>query len=185
MQDAALALFAENGYEDTTVSQIAERAGLNRATFFRHFADKREVLFGGEEVLSTVFREAISGASADADLFECIEAALTAADTVMTPAERPRAAERRRIAAANVDVRERGLLKSARVAASITSALSERGMDDLTARLGAEMLILAFANALREWSDAQHPQAFSTYAGSASDDLRARVRALTAAPASE
>ena len=57
----------ENGYEETTVAQIADRAGLNRATFFRHFADKREVLFGGEDVLAGLFADAIRAASPDAD----------------------------------------------------------------------------------------------------------------------
>ncbi len=62
LETAALDLFAENGYEETTVAQIADRAALNRATFFRHFADKREVLFGGEDVLAGLFADAIRAA---------------------------------------------------------------------------------------------------------------------------
>src|SRR6202050_5792836 len=78
LETAALDLVAENGYEETTVAQIAERAGMNRATFFRHFADKREVLFGGEDVLAGLFGDAIRAAPQGATLHACLRAALAA-----------------------------------------------------------------------------------------------------------
>ncbi len=170
----------QNGYEETTVAQIADRAGLNRATFFRHFADKREVLFGGEDVLGDTFAEAIRAAPAAASVAECLSAALEAAGTVMTPAQRHRAAQRRRIAGANAEVQERGLLKSARVVASVVAALRERGADELTARFGAEMMLLAFASALRDWSEAEADAPFASYAASAFAALQARARVLAA-----
>ena len=74
LEDAALDLFVENGYEETTVAQIADRAGMNRATFFRHFADKREVLFGGEDVLTGLFAD---GIRADPDAWDRHSAELT------------------------------------------------------------------------------------------------------------
>ncbi|HEY2670057.1 MAG TPA: helix-turn-helix domain-containing protein, partial [Rugosimonospora sp.] len=83
LETAALDLFTENGYEETTVAQIADRAGLNRATFFRHFADKREVLFGGEDVLAGLFTDAIRAASPDATPTECLQAAFAAAGVVL------------------------------------------------------------------------------------------------------
>src|SRR5664280_2116263 len=79
LETAALDLFVENGYEETTVAQIADRAGLNRATFFRHFSDKREVLFGGEDMLAGLFADAIRAASPDATLTEYLRAAFAAA----------------------------------------------------------------------------------------------------------
>src|ERR1700677_1957801 len=85
LETAALDLFAENGYEKTTVAQIADRAGMNRATFFRHFADKREVLFGGEDVLAGLFADAIGAAPPAATLTECLQAALAAAGGAMNP----------------------------------------------------------------------------------------------------
>src|ERR1700739_2289081 len=88
LETAALDLFVENGYEETTVAQIADRAGLNRATFFRHFADKREVLFGGEDVLGGLFSDAIRDAAPDATPTECLRPASTAADAEMTPPQR-------------------------------------------------------------------------------------------------
>src|SRR3984885_8297050 len=99
LETAALGLFVENGYEETTVAQIADRAGMNRATFFRHFADKREVLFGGEDVLAGLFADAIRAAPAEAALIECLRAALAAAGVAMTPRLRSAAARRRLVVA--------------------------------------------------------------------------------------
>ena len=110
LETAALDLFVENGYDETTVAQIADRAGLNRATFFRHFAEKREVLFGGEEVLAGLFGDAIRGTSPDATLTECLQAALAAAGAAMTPQQRAKAAQRVLVVAANSEVQEVGLL---------------------------------------------------------------------------
>jgi AcrR family transcriptional regulator len=152
LQEAALELFATQGYESTTAAQIAERAGLNRATFFRHFADKREILFGGEDELPTLLSNAIRAAPPDADLPACLLAALRAADAQLTPEQRPLVVQRRRIADESAEVQERGLLKLARTTASVAAALGDRGVDELTARLGAEVLILAFGAGLRAWA---------------------------------
>ncbi len=130
LETAALELFVEEGYEETTVAQIADRAGLNRATFFRHFAEKREVLFGGEDVLAGLFTDAIRAASPDATLTECLQVAFAAAEVAMTPQQRAKAAQRVLVVAANSELQERGLLKHARIAGSINAALRERGVDD-------------------------------------------------------
>src|ERR1700759_4373255 len=130
-ETAALDLFAENGYEETTIAQIADRAALNRATFFRHCADKREVLFGGEDVLAGLFADGIRAAAPDATLTECLQAAFVAAGGAMTPRQRAKAAQRVRVLAANSEVQERGLLKHARIARSISAALRMRCADEL------------------------------------------------------
>jgi AcrR family transcriptional regulator len=178
LETAALDLFVENGYEETTVAQIADRAGLNRATFFRHFADKREVLFGGEDVLSGLFADAIRAASPDATLIECLQAALAAAEVVMTPHRRVTAARRVLAVAANSELQERGLLKHARIANSITAALRERGADELTARLVAEVGMLAFSVALGHWMKANDDEPFPPFAAAALSDLQARAAEL-------
>ena len=90
LEAAALDLFAENGYEETTVAQIADRAGLNRATFFRHFADKREVLFGGEDMLAGLFADAIRAAAPEATIIERLQAAFAAAEVATTRGSGPR-----------------------------------------------------------------------------------------------
>jgi AcrR family transcriptional regulator len=178
LETAALDLFVENGYEETTVAQIADRAGLNRATFFRHFADKREVLFGGEDVLAGLFAEAINAAPVGATLTECLQAALAAAGAVMTPQQRAKAAKRVQILTANTELQERGLLKHARIARSICAALRMRGADELTARLGAEVAMLAFSIAVERWMESGNDQPFPLRAAAALSDLRVRVAEL-------
>jgi AcrR family transcriptional regulator len=180
LEAAALDLFVENGYEETTVAQIADRAGLNRATFFRHFADKREVLFGGEDVLSGLFAGAIRAAAPDAALIECLQAALAAAGAVMTPRQRAKAAQRVLVAAANTEVQERGLLKHARIARSVGAALRERGADELTARLGAEVGMLAFTIAVERWMKADNDEPFAPFAAAALGDLQTRAAEIDA-----
>src|SRR5215475_15901747 len=78
LERAALDLFAEQGYDATTVAGIADRAGLTKSTFFRHFADKREVLFGGQDMLVSAFSDAIRAAPSSATTIECIAGALAA-----------------------------------------------------------------------------------------------------------
>ncbi|MEA5360847.1 helix-turn-helix domain-containing protein [Amycolatopsis sp., V23-08] len=178
LEAAALDLFAENGYEETTVAQIADRAGLNRATFFRHFADKREVLFGGEDVLAGLFADGIRAASPDAALIECLQAAFVAAGVEMTPQQRAKAAVRVRVVRANTEVQERGLLKHTRIAGSITAALRDRGADELTARLGAEVALLAFSVAVERWLGSGDDEPFPVHAAGALKDLQSRVAEL-------
>ena len=181
LENAALDLFVENGYEETTVAQIADRAGMNRATFFRHFADKREVLFGGEDVLAGLFAGAIRTAPPAATLTECLQAALAAAAVAMTPQLRAAAARRRLVVAANSELQERGLLKHARITTSIIIALCERDTDELTARLGAEMGMLAFSVAFERWMKANDDEPFPPFADAALRDLQARAAGLAAA----
>ena len=178
LESAALELFVENGYEETTVAQIAERAGMNRATFFRHFADKREVMFGGQDALTGLFADAIKAAPQGATLAECLQAALAAAGVAMTAQLRAAAVRRRLVLAANSELQERGLLKHARIAASVAAALRERGTDELTARLGAEMVMLAFSVAFERWMQAGDDEAFSPFAEAALSDLRTRAAEL-------
>jgi hypothetical protein len=147
----------------------------DRATFFRHFADKREVLFGGEEVLAGLFGDAIRGASPDATLSECLQAALDAAGTAMTPQQRAKAAQRVLVVTANTEVQERGLLKYARIAGSIGAALRERGVDELTARLGAEVGMLAFRIAFERWMKSGDGESFALQAAAALSELRTRA----------
>jgi AcrR family transcriptional regulator len=178
LETAALDLFVENGFEETTVAQIADRAGMNRATFFRHFTDKREVLFGGEDVLAGLFADGIRASPPGATLTECLQAALTAVGAAMTPQQQAKAARRRLVVAANSELQERGLLKHARITQSVTAALRERGTDELTARLGAELGMLAFSVAFERWMQANDDQPFPPFADQALSDLQARTADL-------
>jgi AcrR family transcriptional regulator len=182
LEAAALELFVENGYDDTTVAQIADRAGLNRATFFRHYADKCEVLFGGEDLLAGLFADGIHSAPPDATPVECLHAAFAATAAVMTAQQRTKATQRVTILAANPEVQERGLLKYARISRSVTAALHARGTDELTARLLAEVGLLAFRIAVDSWIHARKHEAFPPHAVAALNDLTARAAQLDSQP---
>src|SRR5664279_6325141 len=101
LEQAALELLLERGYERATVAEITERAGLTKRTFFRHFADKREVLFSGQETLYKLFVVAIVSAPASATAIDAIGAALEAASAVFPPERRELARQRQAIIAGN------------------------------------------------------------------------------------
>jgi AcrR family transcriptional regulator len=145
-------LFAERGYEATTVAGIAERAGVTERTFFRHFADKREVLFPGEEQLEAVFVDAIAGAPADASLTGLLIAALDAGGGALQDLRgREFARTRNAIITANAQLQERELLKLAKLSRAVTAALVARGVADVPARLAGDLVVSVFATAFARW----------------------------------
>jgi len=181
LERAALALFVEHGYEDTTVAQIADRAGLTRSTFFRHFADKREVVFGGQDLLADLFAGDIHAADPAATTIECLAGALQTAGAVAFTSDRQElASQRRSVIAANSELQERELLKLARLSSAIAEALRARGVDDATARLGAEMGVLAFTTAFAHWAAPDNDQPFPEIAHASLHDLQLRATALGA-----
>src|ERR1700716_3167855 len=82
LMKSALELYSKRGYDQTTVAEIAERAGLTERTFFRHFADKREVLFGGQDALLQLFVKSIDEAPESMSALDAVGAALAAAGPV-------------------------------------------------------------------------------------------------------
>ena len=175
---AAVDLFAEQGYDSTTVVQIAERAGLTKSTFFRHFPDKREVLFAGQDTFRKLFGDAIAAAPRSATPLEAVAAALTAAALGMAPERRDFAPRLREVIAGNPELRERDALKRAGLAEAMTDALDKRGVADPAARLAAELGVLAFDRAFARWIDPAAEQPFADLARAALDELRAAAAAL-------
>jgi AcrR family transcriptional regulator len=148
---AALELFEERGYDDTTVIEIAEHAGLTKSTFFRHFPDKREVLFGGG-ALADLLAQGIVAAPATATPFEAVAHAFDViARESLTSARREFSARRQAVIAANPELREREALKGLGLTASMTGALERRGVPDLTACVVAELGALALKIAYERW----------------------------------
>jgi AcrR family transcriptional regulator len=178
LERAALALFVEHGYEATSVAEIADRAGLTKSTFFRHFADKREVLFGGQDMLANLFSEAIRASPPSATTIDCLAAALGSAADGFTPDRHDLAPQRRAVIAANSELQERELLKRARFASAMADALRARGADDTTSRLAAELGVLAFSTAYERWAAPHNRQTFVEIAHTALRDLQARVTIL-------
>ncbi|MBS1677343.1 MAG: TetR family transcriptional regulator [Actinobacteria bacterium] len=151
LEEAAMELFEERGFEDTTVADIAAHAGLTKRTFFRYFGDKREVLFSGSEALRAKFVAAIAAAPADATPLEAIAIGLDAmADLFASIGERPR--RRQAIIAANPDLQERELIKMIGFAAAGAGALRERGVAEPAASLAAEAGIAVLRIAFERWA---------------------------------
>ena len=151
--DAALTLFAEHGYDDTTVLDIAQRAGLTKSTFFRYFPNKRDVLFG-EDALTERLVSAIAAAPATATPFESVAGALEAlGQEVFTSDYRTFAARRRAVIDTHPDLQEREALKAIKLSASITDAIERRGTPALTARITAELGMLLLKITYEQWSD--------------------------------
>src|ERR1700683_4377191 len=108
---AALALFTEQGYDDTTVAQIADRAGLTKTTFFRHFPDKREVLFAGQDVHARILADAIAAAPSPATPLEAVGAALDALAATFTNDRREFSARLMPVIAGHTELQERAVFK--------------------------------------------------------------------------
>ena len=180
LERAALGLFVERGYDATTVAEIAERAGLTKSTFFRHFADKREVLFGGQDMLTELFSDAVRTAPPSATTAGCLAAALESAAAAFTPDRHDLAPQRRAVIAANSELQERELLKRARLSAAMADGLRARGADDTTAHLAAEVGVLAFAIAYTRWAAPENQQPYVEIAREVLRDLQARASALGA-----
>ncbi|WP_227983239.1 TetR/AcrR family transcriptional regulator [Nocardia spumae] len=152
---AAVDLFTEQGYDATTVAQIAERAGVTKSTFFRHFPDKRELLVAGQETLSRLLTEGIEEASAAASPLEAVAAGLERASTAMGPMNRELAPRLKAAVAASTELQERDALKTVSLAAAMTQALITRGVPGPTAALASELGVLAFKRGFAEWSEGE------------------------------
>lgn len=176
---AALELFAEQGYENTTVVEIAERAGLTKSTFFRHIPDKRELLFIGQEVLARAFIDGIASAPEGAEPLEAVASALEAAGQVFSPDTKKFAPKRQAIIAADPELQEREALKRASLAAAMTDALRRRGTAEPAASLAAEIGVLAFGHAYRRWADPKDHRSFSELAREAMDELTGAAKLLS------
>jgi AcrR family transcriptional regulator len=172
LQQAALKLYSDHGFEQTTVAEIARRAGVTERTFFRHFADKREVLFWGagalqERVVSTVRSAPDSAAPIDA-----IAAALEAGAALLQE-RREFARQRQAIIAANPELQERELIKLATLASAIAEALRQRGVRDPSASLAAEAGIAVFRVAFERWINETDQRDFSQLIRESLEDLKA------------
>jgi AcrR family transcriptional regulator len=152
LQEAALALYAERGFDQTTAAQIADRAGLTERTFFRHFADKREVLFGGSAVLEERIVAGVDGAPAADGALDAVSKGLDAAATMLGEFRRDLSRQRQAVIAANPELRERELAKLADYAAAISTALRQRGVGEPQATLAAEAGMTILRVALQRWA---------------------------------
>ncbi|GAA2984746.1 MULTISPECIES: TetR family transcriptional regulator [Streptomyces] len=150
LEQAALALYSERGFEQTTAAQIAARAGLTERTFFRHYADKREVLFGGAHALEEAFVDALAGAPDTAAPIDAMASTLEAVASFFL--ERHEfARQRQAVIMANAELRERELIKLASLSSALAATLRRRGVKDSVAALTAEVGIAVFKVGFERW----------------------------------
>ena len=157
LEQAALELFDERGFDQTTVEDIATRAGVTKRTFFRHFPDKREVLFGGGDEFKRSFVDSLADAPASATSLEAIATTLETVGAALQ--DRHEFARRRQLViAANAELQERELVKLASVAATLADSLRDRGVAEPAASITAETAIAVFRNAFERWVAAADQQ---------------------------
>jgi AcrR family transcriptional regulator len=172
LRDAALELFLAHGFENVTVAQITERAGLTRRTFSRYFADKRDVLFAGSEQLPEVLAGAIRRADPAVPPFEALLAGLTEVGDLLAMRV-SHAADRRAIVNASPELQEREGTKFAAVTATMAAALEQRGTEAATASVLAPVGTAIFRAAFDRW--ASQPER-----GSLADRIREAAAELAA-----
>jgi AcrR family transcriptional regulator len=153
LEHAALELFAEQGFAATTVPQITERAGLTTRTFFRHYADKREVLFAGEKELPAMARRMIAEAPPGADPLTLIVGALRAVAETRFEGRRADLRQRREIVRSDPGLGERDLRKRASLCDAIAQGFRDRGVPAMTAALLAETSVTLLFVSIQQWLD--------------------------------
>ncbi|MEY9875203.1 AcrR family transcriptional regulator [Streptacidiphilus sp. MAP12-33] len=170
---AAMELFAERGFDATTAGDIAARAGVTERTFFRHFADKREVLFDGSGTLTHTVTDTILAAPAAVPALDAALAGMAAGGTLLAEL-REHAVRRSRIVAATPALHERELLKLAAMVDATADALRARGVADPTAALAAHSAVSVFHVAFGRWVTAPEPAPpFADCVADAASALRA------------
>jgi len=151
LQAAALELFATQGFEQTTAAEIAESVGLTERTFFRHFSDKREVLFYGQQDFLQAFVDGLNAAPSEASPLEVIGSALQGVASLFPDERRPYARTRQSVIEQNPPLRERELHKLAGLASTAAAALRARGIGEPAASLAAESGATVFGIAFAQW----------------------------------
>ncbi|WP_439659186.1 TetR/AcrR family transcriptional regulator [Lentzea sp. HUAS TT2] len=151
LRHAALDLFAEHGYDDVTVTQIAERAGITRRSYFRYFPDKREVLFAGSEHLPPAIAEAVLASAEQSPPAIALDAARRVGALLVERVDRT--AERRAVIASSPELQERERTKAAAITTALSDALAKRGASMDEARLVARLVAICFQEALERWID--------------------------------
>ena len=172
---AALELFATRGFEQTTAADIAAAVGLTERTFFRHFADKREVLFAGRDSFEGMFLDVVAAAPPDEGPMTVLAAAVRHASTMFDAGRRAHSRTRQAVIEANPSLQERERHKLAGLADALAAAVRARGIADPAATLAAEAGVTVFRTAFATWVRAGETRSFEDIADELFGELRAVV----------
>ena len=175
LMQAAFALYGERGFEQTTVAEIAKRAGLTERTFFRHFADKREVLFAGADALRELLLSTVADAPESLAPIDAAALGLQAAGALIQEGGEF-ARQRQAIIASSAELQERELIKLASLAVALAEALRRRGVDDTAASLTAEAGIAVFKVAFGRYVEETNQQDLPRLIRESLDELEAVTR---------
>ena len=176
LQQAALELYAEQGYDQTTVAEIAARAGLSERTYFRHFTDKREVLFHGSEQLQEAIVSAVQDAPATTGPLDAIAQGLRRIAPFFDE-RRPQSLQRHQIVRSSRELQERELMKRGSMVTALAAALQRRGLDPTAAALAAESGASVFHLAYVGWVEDPRGRSYAAHV----DETLASLRTLTVA----
>jgi len=179
LERAALGLFTERGYDATTVAQIADRAGLTERSFYRHYRDKREVLFAGAD-LEACLRAAVEDAPAGRGPLEVLVTALGSAGQVLRSKEFLR--DRAVVVAANPPLQERELVKLASMSAALAAAVTGRGVDPRTAQLATDIALGILRAAVERWLTDTGDGPFGDHIPAVTREVRAITTATSEVP---
>lgn len=150
LQWAALELFRERGYEETTAAEIAAKAGVTERTFFRHFPDKREVLFDGDAAFTQAVTTAIWNAPKTLGPWDALFFAFDSVKQIFVE-NRPFTEPRQRVIASSPALQERATAKTRLLTAAVASALCERGLTVPQANLAAQMGMATLSHGVSAW----------------------------------
>src|SRR5690349_3111164 len=182
LQAAALELFATRGFEQVTAAEIAQSVGLTERTFFRHFSDKREVLFYGQQQFLQAFVGGVDAAPPDASPLEIIASALYAAASFFPDERRPYSRMRQSVIDQNPALRERELHKLANLAATVAEALRARGIGEPAATLAAQSGATVFGIAFAQWIREGETRSLPDIASDVLHELHTLTGAATGSP---
>ena len=176
LQVAALELFSTRGFEQTTTAEIAQAVGLTERTFFRHFADKREVLFFGQETFVQAFLDGIEAAPPQASTLEIVGAALASGALFFPDERRPYSRARQRVIDENPALQERELHKFSGLSTAMAAALRRRDVAEPAATLAAQTGSTVFGIAFATWIADGEDRSLGRIVEAVLDELRHLTR---------
>jgi AcrR family transcriptional regulator len=175
LEEAALALYRERGFDQVTVAEIAARAGLTERTFFRHYADKREVLFGGSSRLREALVTAVAEAPDDTTPIDAVVSALASVSAELLEERRDHSRQRQAVIDATPELQERELIKLATLASALAGALRDRGVAEPAASLTGQAGIAVFRVAFERWVAAAEQRSLRELVRESFDELKVVV----------
>lgn len=174
LAQAAYKLYLERGFDDVTVAEIAAHAGLTKRTYFRYFADKREVLFSGATAFQASVVANLMAASDDVPPIDVVVVALCAGGTEITKMGE-RARQRQRLIDSSPDLQEREMIKMESLTRAIAEGLVLRGIPEPRSSLTAQAGVAVFRTAFARWADGEDSVDFADLVRDTLDKLRSAI----------